>query len=131
MNNDCFVGVDVNCSSVHLLEKVAGLNSRNATKLMKFREENSKFQNRCEIEKVLGKKIFKQAGGFLRIFNGKNKLDQTWIHPEAYDDAELYLAEINMAIMDIGSEKLRRKSKAVNSKIEDIEADRFDMIKKI
>src|SRR5690606_39428248 len=36
----------------------------------------------------LGPKVFEQAAGFLRIMNGKNPLDASAVHPEAYPVVE-------------------------------------------
>ena len=36
----------------------------------------------------LGPKAFEQAAGFLRIMNGKNPLDASAVHPEAYPVVE-------------------------------------------
>jgi len=85
-----YVGVDVNTASASLLTYVSGLNKRLAENMVKHREENGKFNNRKEILKVsgIGAKSFEQSAGFLKIRNGKNPLDNTFIHPESYDATE-------------------------------------------
>ncbi len=85
---DCVnsVGVDVNMASVQLLAHVSGLNQTLASNIVAFRDENGVFRSRAALKKVprLGPKAFEQAAGFLRIMNGKNPLDASAVHPEAY-----------------------------------------------
>jgi protein Tex len=85
---DCVnsVGVDVNIASVALLTRVSGLNKTLAANIVAYRDENGAFKTRNALKKVprLGPKAFEQAAGFLRIMNGKNPLDASAVHPEAY-----------------------------------------------
>lgn len=85
---DCVnkVGVDVNMASAALLTRVAGLNKTIAENIVKHRDENGPFMKRTELKKVarLGPKAFEQCAGFLRITNGKDPLDASAVHPEAY-----------------------------------------------
>jgi uncharacterized protein len=85
---DCVnsVGVDVNTASVPLLTRVSGLNKTLASNIVKYRDANGSFNSRSELKKVerLGPKAFEQAAGFLRIANGKDPLDSSAVHPEAY-----------------------------------------------
>ncbi|HEX9882028.1 MAG TPA: Tex family protein [Hyphomicrobium sp.] len=85
---DCVnsVGVDVNMASAPLLSRVSGLNQTLASNIVAFRDENGAFKTRVGLKKVprLGAKAFEQAAGFLRIMNGKNPLDASAVHPEAY-----------------------------------------------
>ncbi len=85
---DCVnsVGVDVNTASVPLLARVSGLNKTLASNIVAFRDENGAFKARSALKKVprLGPKAFEQAAGFLRIMSGKNPLDASAVHPEAY-----------------------------------------------
>jgi len=85
---DCVnsVGVDVNTASAPLLARVSGLNTTLASNIVAFRDENGAFKTRTALKKVprLGPKAFEQAAGFLRIMNGKNPLDASAVHPEAY-----------------------------------------------
>jgi uncharacterized protein len=85
---DCVnsVGVDVNTASAPLLARVSGLNQTLAANIVAFRDENGAFKTRTSLKKVprLGPKAFEQAAGFLRIMNGKNPLDGSAVHPEAY-----------------------------------------------
>jgi uncharacterized protein len=85
---DCVnaVGADVNTASVPLLKSIAGLNETVAKNIVSYREANGAFVSRAAIKKVprLGDKTFEQAIGFLRIIGGKNPLDASAVHPEAY-----------------------------------------------
>jgi uncharacterized protein len=85
---DCVnaVGVDVNTASAALLTRVAGLSSTLAQNIVDYRDENGRFEARTTLKKVarLGPKAFEQCAGFLRIMNGKNPLDASSVHPEAY-----------------------------------------------
>lgn len=89
---DCVnaVGVDVNTASASLLSRVAGLNATIAANIVAYRDQNGPFKSRSELKKVprLGAKAFEQAAGFLRIMDGKNPLDASAVHPEAYPVVE-------------------------------------------
>ncbi|WP_194090113.1 Tex family protein [Vibrio hibernica] len=85
---DCVnaVGVDVNMASAALLTRVAGLSTAMAQNIVDYRNEQGRFEARTALKKVprLGPKAFEQCAGFLRIMNGKNPLDASSVHPEAY-----------------------------------------------
>ncbi|ROV60250.1 RNA-binding transcriptional accessory protein [Vibrio ponticus] len=85
---DCVnaVGVDVNTASAALLNRVAGLSTTLAQNIVDYRDENGRFESRTTLKKVarLGPKAFEQCAGFLRIMDGKNPLDASSVHPEAY-----------------------------------------------
>ncbi|MFA0349185.1 Tex family protein [Vibrio sp. 10N.222.55.C6] len=85
---DCVnaVGVDVNTASAALLTRVAGLSNTIAQNIVDYRDENGRFEARTTLKKVarLGPKAFEQCAGFLRIMDGKNPLDASSVHPEAY-----------------------------------------------
>ncbi len=89
---DCVnaVGVDVNTASAALLSRVSGLNTALAANIVTFRDENGPFKARTALKKVprMGPKAFEQAAGFLRIMDGKNPLDGSAVHPEAYPVVE-------------------------------------------
>ena len=55
-----------------------------------------KYSERKELLKVsgVGEKAFTQAAGFLRIYNGKNSIEMTGIHPESYELAKKILAYV-------------------------------------
>ncbi len=81
-----YVGVDLNLASKELLSFVAGVSSSVAKNIVAYRNEHGAFQNRKQLLEVpkFGPKTFEQAGGFLRIRNGENPLDNTAVHPESY-----------------------------------------------
>jgi uncharacterized protein len=80
------VGVDLNMASVPLLAHVAGIGPKLAESIVEFRNNNGRFASRQELAKVpkLGKKVFQQAAGFLRIRGGDEPLDNSAVHPECY-----------------------------------------------
>lgn len=84
------VGVDVNTASPYLLSYVSGLGLNLAEKIVEYRSQNGKFTSREELKSVprLGGKSFEQAAGFIRIRDGKNRLDNSSVHPESYDLVE-------------------------------------------
>jgi len=88
-----FAGVDVNSASAALLKRVSGINTRVANAIVKYREANGPFTSRNDLLKVpgLGPATFVQAAGFLKIANGTEPLDNTFIHPESYDAARALL----------------------------------------
>ncbi|NOX64703.1 MAG: RNA-binding transcriptional accessory protein [Chlorobi bacterium] len=98
-----FVGVDVNTASASLLTYVSGLNSRLAKNIVAYRENNGKFKSRKEILNVsgIGEKSFEQSAGFLKISEGINPLDNTFIHPESYSAAEKLLQSASVSLTDI------------------------------
>lgn len=81
-----FAGVEVNSASAALLRHVSGINARLANAIVKYREEHGPFRAREELQKVsgFGPATFVQAAGFLKIANGTEPLDNTFIHPESY-----------------------------------------------
>ncbi|GEA61375.1 Tex family protein [Vibrio comitans] len=85
---DCVnaVGVDVNTASAALLNRVAGLSTTLAQNIVAHRDDNGRFESRASLKKVarMGPKAFEQSAGFLRIMNGRNPLDSSSVHPEAY-----------------------------------------------
>ena len=88
-----FAGVEVNSASVALLKHVSGINARVANAIFKYREEHGPFTSRAKLQKVpgLGPTTFVQAAGFLKVANGVEPLDNTFIHPESYTAARALL----------------------------------------
>ena len=104
------VGVDVNTATPSLLSYVSGINKTIANNIVKYRDENGKILERKELLKVpkLGKVAFEQCAGFIRIFDGKNPLEITAVHPESYDKAEALLKSIGYKKEDLrDSDKLK------------------------
>jgi len=88
------VGVDLNTASAALLARVSGVGPTLAESIVAHRDENGPFATRRDLLKVarLGPKAFEQAAGFLRIPDGKEPLDASSVHPEAYDLARKIVA---------------------------------------
>ena len=88
------VGVDLNTASGPLLARVSGLGPGLADAIVSHRDANGPFASRKALLKVarLGPKAFEQAAGFLRISDGKEPLDASSVHPEAYDLARKIVA---------------------------------------
>ncbi len=88
------VGVDLNTASAPLLARVSGVGAGLAEAIVAHRDANGPFATRRELLKVarLGPKAFEQAAGFLRISGGKEPLDASSVHPEAYDLARKIVA---------------------------------------
>lgn len=109
------VGVDLNTASVPLLSHISGINSTVAKNIVKYREENGAFKNRRELLKVpkLGAKTFEQCAGFLRISGGTQPLDNTAVHPEAYEAAKALLQKFGYSLEDAAAGKLE----ALNEKV--------------
>jgi protein Tex len=88
-----FAGVEVNAASAALLKYVSGINTRVANAIVKYREAHGPFKSREELLKVpgVGPATFVQAAGFLKIANGIEPLDNTFIHPESYQATRILL----------------------------------------
>ena len=102
------VGVDLNTASAPLLARVSGVGPGLAEAIVAHRDTNGPFATRKDLLKVarLGPKAFEQAAGFLRITGGKEPLDASSVHPEAYDVARKIVAACGRdirAIMGDGS----------------------------
>ena len=97
------VGVDVNTATPSLLSYVAGLNNTISKNIVKYRDEFGKISERKELLKVpkLGKVAYEQCAGFIRIYEGKNPLEITGVHPESYDKAIKLLQKIGYTVEDI------------------------------
>lgn len=108
------VGVNINTASYSLLKYVAGLNAGTAKKIVAYREENGRFENRNDIKvKGVGPKALEQAIGFLRIVDGNEPLDMTGIHPESYEAARAILEKLGFTSSDLGKEELVNKVKSL------------------
>ncbi|WP_085246726.1 Tex family protein [Gilliamella mensalis] len=97
------VGVNLNTASMMLLARIAGLNKVIAQNIIDWRNENGQFTDRKQLLKVsrLGPKAFEQCAGFLRIMDGKNPLDASAVHPEAYPVVERILEKNHKSLKDI------------------------------
>ena len=102
---DCVnaVGVDLNTASAPLLARVAGMSKTLAQNIVAYRDENGRFNSRSDLKKVsrLGPKAFEQCAGFMRILNGKNPLDASSVHPEAYPVVEKILQATQATLAEL------------------------------
>ena len=102
---DCVnaVGVDLNTASTPLLARVAGMSKTLAQNIVAYRDENGRFNSRSDLKKVprLGPKAFEQCAGFMRILNGKNPLDASSVHPEAYPVVEKILQATQATLAEL------------------------------
>lgn len=114
------VGVDVNTATPSLLSYVSGINGTIAKNIVKYRDQNGELRARKELLKVpkLGPAAFKQCAGFIRIFDGKNPLEVTAVHPESYEVAEKLLAKLGYSVDNLTDksklEELKEAFKKVN-----------------
>lgn len=81
-----YVGVDLNTASWALLRFVSGISPALAKAIVQLRDSQGAFARRDQLLEVprFGKKAYEQAGGFLRIRNAAQPLDNTAVHPERY-----------------------------------------------
>ncbi len=121
------VGVDLNTASAPLLSRVSGINSTVAKNIVDFRDENGEFKERSQLKKVpkLGAKAFEQCAGLLRVPESKNILDNTGVHPESYAAAKDLLKLFSYSLDDIGTEKIKDITSAVESLGEDKVAEKL------
>lgn len=101
------VGVNLNTASKHLLMYISGLGSTSAENIVTYRKENGNFKAKSDIKKVprIGAKAFEQAAGFLRIKDTKNPLDNTGVHPEAYDTVMQMAKDRGVKVADLVSDR--------------------------
>ncbi|SDJ93377.1 Tex family protein [Natronincola ferrireducens] len=128
---DCVnsVGIDLNTASPSLLQYIAGISKAVAENIVKYREEEGKFTNRKQLNKVkrLGPAAFQQAAGFLRISDGKNPLDNTGVHPESYGAAEKLLTVLGYGLTSITNKELRDIEDRVKNHKEEVLAKELDI----
>lgn len=101
------VGININTASKSLLGYVSGIGEKMAENIVQYRSENGPFQDRKELKKVprLGEKAFQQAAAFIRIKDGKNPLDNSAVHPEAYSVVEKMAKDLNIPLGDLIANK--------------------------
>jgi len=104
------VGVNLNTASTQLLIHVSGLNKTLSKNIIDYRKKNGLFKNRNEILKVkgIGKKSYQLSAGFLKILNGNNPLDRTFIHPESYPLVHDLAKSINCNVEDLMGSNLNK-----------------------
>ena len=106
------IGVNINTASTSLLSYVSGIGPKLAESIVAYRTKEGSFNSRSEIKKVprLGAKAFEQSGGFLRIKNGSNPLDNSSVHPERYALIKKMAAKEKISLEDLigNSTKLKQ-----------------------
>jgi uncharacterized protein len=97
------VGVNLNTASKSLLSYVSGIGEKMAENIVAFRTENGSFEDRKQLKKVprFGEKAFQQAAAFVRIHNGKNQLDNSAVHPEAYPIVEKMAKDLKVSLTEL------------------------------
>jgi len=111
------VGVNLNTASPSLLSYVSGLSENLAEKIVSHRKSIGRFKSRKELLKVdgVGELTFKQSAGFLKVYDGKEKLDSMFIHPESYEAVYAFLEAVNLSSDKCEMVKLAVKDKNVKS----------------
>ena len=101
------VGININTASKSLLSYVSGIGEKMAENIVAFRSENGAFEDRNQLKKVprLGEKAFQQAAAFIRIKDGKNPLDNSAVHPEAYKTVEKMAKDLGIKTNDLIANK--------------------------
>jgi len=106
------VGININTASKSLLSYVSGIGEKLAENIVAYRTENGAFVDRNQIKKVprLGEKAFQQAAAFIRIKDGKNPLDNSSVHPEAYKIVEKMVKDLGIKTIDLiaNEEKIKQ-----------------------
>ncbi|MGC4007216.1 MAG: helix-hairpin-helix domain-containing protein [Pirellulales bacterium] len=102
-----YVGVDLNTASPALLRYVSGLNQLKGRQIYEYRTAHGPFKSREQLKEVpgFGDATFVQAAGFLKIVEGENPLDATWIHPESYSVARTVLSKLDKTEADLSKKE--------------------------
>jgi len=101
------VGININTASKHLLSYVSGIGEKLAENIVNYRSENGPFEDRKQLKKVprLGEKAYQQGVAFIRIKEGKNPLDNSAVHPEAYPIVEKMAKDLKLKVSDLIANK--------------------------
>ena len=101
------VGININTASKSLLSYVSGIGEKMAENIVAFRSENGPFKDRKQLKKVprLGEKAYQQAAAFIRIKDGKNPLDNSAVHPEAYTIVEKMAKDLGIKTQELVANK--------------------------
>jgi protein Tex len=105
------VGVDINHAGASLLRYVSGLNPAAAQEVVQYRTASGPIRTRTQLLQIpnFGDARFAQAAAFLKVRDGDDPLDATWVHPESYALARQVLAEAGFIDADLRDpEKLPR-----------------------
>ena len=101
------VGININTASKSLLSYVSGIGEKMAENIVAYRSENGPFKDRKQLKKVprLGEKAYQQAAAFIRIRDGKNPLDNSAVHPEAYPIVEKMAKDLGIKTNELIANK--------------------------
>jgi uncharacterized protein len=101
------VGININTASKSLLSYVSGIGEKMAENIVTYRSENGPFEDRKQLKKVprLGEKAYQQAAAFIRIRDGKNPLDNSAVHPEAYPIVEKMAKDLGIKTTELIANK--------------------------
>jgi uncharacterized protein len=101
------VGININTASKSLLSYVSGIGEKTAENIVAYRQENGPFEDRKQLKKVprLGDKAYQQAAAFIRIKDGKNPLDNSAVHPEAYSIVEKMAKDLKISVNELIANK--------------------------
>jgi len=101
------VGININTASKSLLSYVSGIGEKMAENIVAYRSVNGPFEERNQLKKVprLGDKAFEQAAAFIRIKEGKNPLDNSAVHPEAYPIVEKMAKDLGLKTVELIGKK--------------------------
>ena len=101
------VGININTASKSLLSYVSGIGEKTAENIVAYRSEIGSFEDRKQLKRVprLGDKAYQQAAAFIRIKEGKNPLDNSAVHPEAYSIVEKMAKDLKISVNDLIANK--------------------------
>lgn len=101
------VGVNLNTSSLSLLTYVAGIGPGLARAIVDYRKEKGIFKTRDSLKQIprFSERVFQQCAGFLRVPESTNYLENTGVHPEAYQLTDQILSSLNIDYSKIKEEK--------------------------
>jgi uncharacterized protein len=101
------VGININTASKSLLSYVSGIGEKMAENIVAYRSEHGPFEDRKQLKKVprLGGKAYQQAAAFIRIKEGKNPLDNSAVHPEAYPIVEKMAKDLGIKTAELIGKK--------------------------
>ena len=120
------VGININTASKSLLSYVSGIGEKMAENIVAYRSENGPFEDRKQLKKVprLGEKAYQQAAAFIRIKDGKNPLDNSAVHPEAYKIVEKMAKDLKVSVAEL----IGNKEKISQIKLENYISDEIGML---
>jgi protein Tex len=111
------VGVDGNACSLEILEKIPGLTSRLAQRIVEARPLRTRKDLQTRVS-GLGPKTYENCAAFIKIFGGDEPLDATLVHPEAYRACRYLLKKLKWDLNDKASIRKIHLPKTKHSRFE-------------